>query len=649
MTPEKAWQSALRLIRDDMPKSAFDTWVRGARFEGFDPDTGVFTVGAPDDYARDWLTDRLSSTLSRLLTGMLKQTVEVQFTTIADDDQVVALSLEAYRTVYEQIVRPDRRVVLPGYFRRWLPVLGPKLAWMYVAMRQLAYQYGERHGTVVKRFSTAAVAALSGMSRRTARRILNNPAETEKLDGLVARHSGAEQEQDDPQRNLPNRFTIAMTLPLTAVDAYALSLWLSHHVEAFESVQELVQAACETPLGDLIPFDTLPAPPEWQPATVSEILRDLFGNLVPPPELEVLASQLQNHLMPSNDTIHITLFFLEHVLPHLGAGPGWLLTLLRDRCWVDPDTGETRNTVFVRQGYRELAHQLGLKRPKTIWEWLRPGKPLSLYLTNADNGESNNGQGLESGQWFEVLLEELHPTLLRLALTPAWDTLGPCLAAVSNGETVSEDQWRACLQHLDENTARTLARLIPPLGAFVPPSMARLSYPMARLTYLHGAIVRLKSSLSSGLNLNLTESLIKPVKKLNYLHDNTQDSSKDRGEPEAAQVRSCRWGWENLFRFNTEINPRDQQGLRDNDPLDFVLWMIYAYSPKGRGITNPALFAVRKVQAEEQPRPDLRVFRSVSPDDLREMLAEGAMPTWEQWLPQDQHRRAELAQRLFGA
>ena len=49
----------------------------------------------------------------------------------------------------------------------------------------------------------------------------------------------------------------------------------------------------------------------------------------------------------------------------------WLVTLLRDRCYANTQTGEIRDEVLVRGGYLELAGWLNLSRPKTVWEWLR--------------------------------------------------------------------------------------------------------------------------------------------------------------------------------------------------------------------------------------------------------------------------------------
>jgi chromosomal replication initiator protein len=77
MDAEKAWQSALGQLQMELPKASFDTWVRDTRI--FSYDDGLFTIGVRNAYARDWLESRLSSTVTRLLMGIMNRTVDVAF------------------------------------------------------------------------------------------------------------------------------------------------------------------------------------------------------------------------------------------------------------------------------------------------------------------------------------------------------------------------------------------------------------------------------------------------------------------------------------------------------------------------------------------------------------------------------------------
>jgi chromosomal replication initiator protein len=77
MTADQAWQAALGQLRMDMKKDAFDTWVRGTEVASYED--GVFTIGVQNAYARDWLEDRLTSTVNRVLTGIIDRAAEVRF------------------------------------------------------------------------------------------------------------------------------------------------------------------------------------------------------------------------------------------------------------------------------------------------------------------------------------------------------------------------------------------------------------------------------------------------------------------------------------------------------------------------------------------------------------------------------------------
>src|SRR5271157_2232066 len=83
MNPEQAWQSVLGQLQVEMPKASFDTWVRDTQplsYEG-----GTLTVGVRNAYARDWLENRLTSTVDRLLVGILNLNASVDFVVMNED------------------------------------------------------------------------------------------------------------------------------------------------------------------------------------------------------------------------------------------------------------------------------------------------------------------------------------------------------------------------------------------------------------------------------------------------------------------------------------------------------------------------------------------------------------------------------------
>jgi hypothetical protein len=78
MTAEQAWQAARGQLQAEVDRVAFETWVRDVEFISFED--GTITLGVANEYARDWLEDRLTSIAERVLTGIIGQRVKVQFT-----------------------------------------------------------------------------------------------------------------------------------------------------------------------------------------------------------------------------------------------------------------------------------------------------------------------------------------------------------------------------------------------------------------------------------------------------------------------------------------------------------------------------------------------------------------------------------------
>jgi chromosomal replication initiator protein len=77
MNAERHWQAALGQLQMELPRAAYDTWVRDAEYLAYEDST--FVIGVRNAYARDWLEDRLLATVKRVLTGILGKTVDVRF------------------------------------------------------------------------------------------------------------------------------------------------------------------------------------------------------------------------------------------------------------------------------------------------------------------------------------------------------------------------------------------------------------------------------------------------------------------------------------------------------------------------------------------------------------------------------------------
>jgi chromosomal replication initiator protein len=92
MKAAQAWQTTQGQLQMEMPKAAFDTWVRGAEILAYED--GAFTIGVQNAYARDWLESRLSSTIKRHLTGIMNRSIEIRFV-VWNDVEETKESLES--------------------------------------------------------------------------------------------------------------------------------------------------------------------------------------------------------------------------------------------------------------------------------------------------------------------------------------------------------------------------------------------------------------------------------------------------------------------------------------------------------------------------------------------------------------------------
>ena len=399
----EVWQSVLAQLKAEISSVLFDTWVSDTQY--LDSDSGVFTIGCRNRCTRDWLENHIQSSASTMLEKLLGRSVVVRFVVL--DDQIREeesadgeVQIEAvWDAVYEQVVQPEKVIALNAYFLRHLGELGPELSWMYVGFRQAAYSAGGRNGKRTARFTGKSIAALSGVPERTFWFRAGLEETWKSLEGLVnpVDEKPLWDEKSKTPRRLPRKYSVAMTLPLTPADGRALMRWIAVHIENAGGPIGVLKQACEAPVGELIPAASESGQDD-KPMAVSRIVHDLFADEIPEMELKALAEHLRIHLMPPGDLLMISLFFVEHVLPHLGAGPGWMLAILRDRCWVNPESGETRNRVLVKGGYAEIAGWMGLGRPLTVYEWLN-GKHRKMLPARGENGEKAQKPNPKSGQY----------------------------------------------------------------------------------------------------------------------------------------------------------------------------------------------------------------------------------------------------------
>ncbi len=228
---QDAWQMVLSQLRSEMSRALFETWVEPLR--ALDYRDHVFSLGAANPYARDWVEARLKSRIARLLEGLLNEPVMVQIqvtngfyagaergaidgepgpsfetpaivepagedarpTKIEDSGSAAVrpggngraapaeaqpshrkLMLQrAYGSRRASIIQPERGMFLTQYlFSQWLPLLGHSAFTIILAARSLCYwnpMTGELRNTIETEMGELAQRA--AVSVRTVKDVLS--------------------------------------------------------------------------------------------------------------------------------------------------------------------------------------------------------------------------------------------------------------------------------------------------------------------------------------------------------------------------------------------------------------------------------------------------------------------------------------------
>lgn len=71
------WQAALGELELQMPRSTFETWLKGTRAIGYED--GLLIIATQNGFAKDWLENRLHGKIKETVAGILGRSVELKF------------------------------------------------------------------------------------------------------------------------------------------------------------------------------------------------------------------------------------------------------------------------------------------------------------------------------------------------------------------------------------------------------------------------------------------------------------------------------------------------------------------------------------------------------------------------------------------
>ena len=630
-SPEKAWQAAVANLEVDMSRATFSTWVKPTHLVEFSDDT--FVIGCINAYGRDWLTDRLTTTLQRFLTGVLNREAKVRFVVCdqevdneedlaqeenqdQEDDEEKPLELDIhYSSIRNILLEPGRVVRLPVYNLRWLPYVGSQVIFLVMALWQeyyLASGGKGRKGSCKVSVRAERICQWAGISRAQFFRLLQPGSSL----GWFTRKIDTDHEVDKRSgraKKSSNKYELFES-PLTPGDAEDLKTFLlAHGIQ--DSPQSALQLAISANPKDILQYPVRLPPDDFSKMTprhqtVQDVIRELVGHRLDG-ELGNLADQLADRLVTQGDFILVTWYFLKHWLPVLGADAAMFILILRNLSYFNDETGEVRDEVWMDGGYEAIANRLGINNPRVVANWLpvridrgkrkdklsertveelsrrqRLQDFLSLFVERTNHRINSEG----NYSW-KFKVQRVDP------LTPQHQTIqqaaSSLFAKAENQDVLAElDSW---ISYLDNDCFETVKT--------EPMVVLRLS------DLTNDCSETLKSILNDCLEtLDLQandcfETLLKILKSFkDSLKDkdtsSTQDTSISRNDPSSqsvAVVTDSKGNW-SLDKLLARADKKNRSVLieQEKSAIPFVSWLIHGASQPG--IQNPYSLAIAKLK-----------------------------------------------------
>ena len=581
LAPEQAWQAVLGQLQMEMTKASFDSWVRDTKplsYEG-----GVLTVGARNAYARDWLESRLTSTISRLLIGIMNAKVIVKFVVVQEDniaEKQVDDTDEGFTaevvdaTRYAEEVQPDRIVLIPGYSLRLLEQgdLTPKEMSLWVGFRQAVYSQWKKGKGTVKNIPHWEVMRFAMMSRASYFRELSG--QDSLAGGLVEIiPEPASSTQGSRSRDNANRYRVHMAPRLTRRDCAVIDMILTAEASMVATREERQRVVLKT-LNDLAgrdPVEYLDQDVEvgnaW-PRSVLDIVRRVLGIEGEIPEdLADAAERLFERIVRAYGQVLITHYFLREVVPVLGLTHPqvWAITMLRDRCWYDYASNTQLGFVLMPGGLDTLAHWVGVTR-KAVDGWLTKLE-FSAFVHKADMDMLDvlpdewraNGTEIFLISQQEPLLTDAREGIDLATVGKKRDSLSEKVRLISGK---NETHFRKKRDSILEEMRLALGK----------------------------SETRLNNLIKPLLNINRTPKTLtnRPSKR-----DNGAGQGGGLGGRGFSPTSDSDWDLEKLFK-TLDVNPTTQERIREARVQGWVLvaWLLRALTMKG--VDDPVGFAISR-------------------------------------------------------
>jgi hypothetical protein len=290
-----------------------------------------------------------------------------------------------------------------------------------------------------------------------------------------------------------------------------------------------------------------------------------------PPDVDHLAQELHRKIINALGDIHLTHYFITQVIAEFNLTPAqaWLVTVSRDLAYLNWRSGERREVVTFKGGYKEMAALIGSRRFKTVQAWFNPqwgtqqrGGDLTRFLIQLETSESDD---------YPDLRVESMPRSFRVLLDEPLD---------ANGSI-----------RVDANGSNSQTQMEALAGA-------------------NGSIM---------VDANGTvKSTLKHL--LNTQRENTPTTQHAE---EADATAPANWELKTLLRHNN-VHPKVQRELLEAQASvqAFVSWVLYTASSEGKWISDPLGYTISRLR-EDQIRGAGHAFdqlAALTPKDLKNLI-----------------------------
>jgi hypothetical protein len=625
LTAESLWSAAVARLQGEIPRQAFDTWLRDLEPLSYTSD--ILTLAVANSYGRDWILEHYAHVIQRALEAVVGTPVDLTIVCPEADsipqEESAPAALDAgedftatirsrYLSGYDEIVRPERVVAFPLYYLRWLPYLGVDLAWLPIGFRQVGYLRGMEFEPGEKfKASGREIARWSGMSLRTFRRRVNDPLLRwfVKPTGSVRQGTSWTFAADNRPHQETAEWEVVMSMPLTPHDQESLRAWLQTRLEQGMAPAKALQLALQVPAAELLPPPDDLVPPEMagEPRSVQDVVKEAIGAQWA--HSKKALGDLTNSLalQIAGPPIVVSHYFIRKWVPLLGAGPAWMVTLLRSR---RPPTAGSEYEIEIAGGYEELAGLLGLSTNWTVARWLR--KPTQAAVAIRRFVEETGGIRRPDN---------------RVSRRFRVSDLEPLVQHDLDRQAVREDGERPVLRTSRASDTRSQAapRAVGTRSFAAPRADGTMPREVSRVSDTrNGDAARADGTRRQpGLRAHDTSAQEPPREddtggqrsprvggrglrgggggdhRETMREIDTSSSTYPSDAKDAEPTREDTWDLNSLL-LRARVNPRARAATNGASGAAFVSWMLYAASARGRSIIDPVGHAVSRLRSEPE-------------------------------------------------